>query len=291
MQKKVPLLLTMDLEWAPDHDAPGQTEILHEVHHTLQTLGMPATVFTTANAACRFSTAVKQFQASGHEIACHGLTHAPDEDFTRMNEADIDRCLRDSTRQIEAVTGAVPRCFRGPRMTTSRATQERLIRMGYLADFSVCPQRLDVLTCAGASAGWITAPRVPYRPSSASPFRRGNLPLWVIPLSGFGLPFLSGTMYLLGITVMRALFRGLVLEARRFGNPIVYLFHSYEFTRYIGGDDMACRPLHHRLYSSDPEHRLQQHKSLWQHMLQSGDVAPLPASQYIKDYLNECRMG
>jgi hypothetical protein len=43
-----------------------------------------------------------------------------------------------------------------------------------------------------------------------------------------GVPFLSGILYLAGVSFMQALFRALLAEARRTGRPIVYLFHSYE---------------------------------------------------------------
>jgi len=77
--------------------------------------------------------------------------------------------------------------------------------------------------------GWLTAPRRPYRPHSDNPFRRGDVPLWEVPVSAAILPFISSTMAVLGVPLMKLFFNLLYAEARLTGKPIVYLIHPTEF--------------------------------------------------------------
>jgi len=282
----VPLLLTMDLELAPDHDLAAQRSILDELREVLERTGLRLTIFATATAAEAFSSELHRFQLSGHEIGCHGLTHARDEDFKRMSPNRIESCIREATARITDVLSTKPLCFRGPRMTTSAATQRCLIEFGYWADFSVCPQRIDIFTCRGGDIGWLRAPRVPYRPSTHSAFRRGNLPLWVIPCSSIGLPFISGTGYLFGEAVLRMLFRILLLEARRRGNGIVYLFHSYEFTPFLGRGSSFEQPVHHSLYIKSHHRRFSLHKQMFERMFSDQNICSIRASEYIANYLD-----
>jgi Polysaccharide deacetylase len=272
----LPLLITLDLEIAPDHDLDEQQEILRTLREDLR--GTPATVFVTGDAVDRFAEPVRELVDAGHEFGCHGLTHAFDEDFCRMPPARLQSLLAESTARINRVTGQRPRVFRGPRMATSADTQRALIDFGYAADFSVCPQRLDLFNCRGAHPGWLAAPRIPYRASSGSPYRRGDLPLTVVPLSTLGIPLISGSLFLFGLAAMKLLFRCLAAEARRTGAPLVYLFHSYEFTRYLGG---SRRPPHQRLYTSDPARRLAMHRQFLRFMLEQRGVVPVTASAFL----------
>jgi len=284
-RSQVPLLLTMDLELAPDHDLAAQRSILDELRETLEQTGLRLTIFATATAAEAFSSELHRLQLSGHEIGCHGLTHARDEDFRRMSANQIEGCIREATARITEVMGTKPRCFRGPRMTTSVATQQCLIEFGYWADFSVCPQRLDFLTCRGGDIGWLRAPRVPYRPSTNSAYRRGNLPIWVIPSSSIGLPFISGIGYLFGESVLSMLYRILLFEASRRGNAIVYLFHSYEFTPFLGWGPFFEQPFHHSFYIKSHHRRFLLHKRMFERMMFGQKICSIRASEYIANYL------
>lgn len=168
-------------------------------------------------------------------------------------------------------------------MATSAVTQGVLVELGYEADFSVCPQRLDLLTCRGAHLGWLTAPRMPYHPSTSSPYRHGTVPLLVVPLSSLVVPLVSGVLYLFGLSFMKALFRTLLTEARVTGAPIIYLFHSYEFARFVGNGDIH-RPLHHRWYLVDPKRRYALHCALLEFMLAHSDVVPTTASAFVNTF-------
>ena len=278
MADRVPLLITMDLELAPDHDLVEQREVLDRLRVDLDELGVPLTIFCTANAAERFAPEVRRLRGAGHEIACHGLHHTAEEDYRRMSPARTRSAIGEATRRLAAVSGERPRSFRGPRMTTSATTQEALTDHGYEADFSVCPRRLDIVTCRGGHWAWLVAPRVQYTPSHASPFRRGDRPLLVVPLSALGLPLLSGTVYLFGLRATLRLYSRLHRDAcRSAGAPLVYLFHSYEFTRLTA---RGGQPLHHRLYGRDRQRRYAQHIELLTAMC-AAKVRPMTAHSYV----------
>ncbi|MFB2974937.1 polysaccharide deacetylase family protein [Microseira sp. BLCC-F43] len=273
----VPLLVTVDVEIAPDHDLDEQSEVLDRLRKDLH--GFPVTWFCTAVAAEKFSEPLQRLAQAGHEIGCHGLDHSRADDYRHMTVAGANSAIAIATHRIATATGQRPRCFRGPRMTTSRHTQSALIAHGYQADFSVCAQRMDLLTCGGAEMLWLFAPRGAYHPAVESPFRRGELPIWVVNLSSLGVPFLSGMLYLAGLGFMRSLFLALLAEARRTGRPIVYLFHSYEFAHLL---DQCQQPLHQRAYISNRVRRYDMNLALLNYMCTSPDVHPMTASMFLE---------
>lgn len=275
----VPLVVTMDVEIASDHDLGVQAEVLDRLRRDFAALGIPVTAFSTATAAEEFAPELRALAADGHEVACHGLSHAPGEDFARMPAAAIRATLAVATRRITRASGRTPRCFRGPRMTSSATAQQILVEMGYIADFSVCSQRFDLLNCRGAEFGWLLAPRRPYFPAPTSPFRRGNVPIRVVPLSCLGVPFLSGLLYTAGLHATEWLFRALLAESRRTGKPVVYLFHPYEFAPRSPG--RAAAKLLHRTYRTNRERRYRDTVDLLRAMLSQPGIQPMTGSEYV----------
>lgn len=286
----VPLLLTLDLEVAPDHDLEAQAEVLRRLRADCADL--PLTIFATADAAARFETNVVDLVRSGHEVGCHGEDHSKQENYRLLSppaaQAYLQRATVGLTRVLRGHQDALV-AFRGPCWTTSRATQRSLVELGYRGDFSVCAQRLDFLTCSGGHLGWLTAPRRAYRPSVRSPYRRGRRdahPLWVVPMVTHGAPFMSGMLYLLGLPAMKAMFAALLAEARRTGAPIVYLFHSYEFAPWRRGASGAGQSRWHRLYARDRAWRYTANLALLRHLAQHPLTMPITASGYL-DALGE----
>jgi hypothetical protein len=280
----------MDLEIAPDHDLAEQKNVLHRLRADLATLGLPITVFCTAEAAGAFDREIGILKTAGHEIACHGVSHGAASNFGKLSLHECRDAIAESTACLREASGIQPRCFRGPGMTTSSITQRVLVEHGYEADFSVCSQRFDVLNSKGGCAGWLTSPRRPYHPREDSPFRKGDMPLLVVPLSCLGAPFLSGSLFLCGAGFMKAFFELLVDEARRIRKPIVYLFHSYEFSAYRGparagdgkGAATAKRKFLHGLYLRDRERRYETTRALFEHMLSKGRVKPMTGHEYVR---------
>jgi hypothetical protein len=59
--------------------------------------------------------------------------------------------------------------------------------------------------------------------------KRGNLDISEIPISAAILPFITSTMKVLGLPMMKALFRILYAESWLTGKPIVFLGHPIEW--------------------------------------------------------------
>jgi Polysaccharide deacetylase len=274
--KTVPLLITVDVEIARDHELAAQSEILRRLQTDLQQ--MPITCFCTADAADEFAAPLQKLAADGHEIGCHGLDHSPNDNYRTMSAAQAVIAIQLATDRISQATGQRPQNFRGPSMTTSSGTQQALIQHGYSGDFSACAQRVDLLSCAGANTAWLNAPRGSYQPAVDRPFRWGDLPLTVVNLSCMGIPFLSGMLFLGGVGFMKMFFRLLLFEARIRGFPIVYLFHSYEFTPLT---QTGQQPWHHGFYQTDRERRYQMNLELLRYMCSLPEIKPLTAHQFL----------
>lgn len=275
----------MDLEIAEDHNLEQQAQIINKLNKNIE---LPITIFTAANAAQKFSNEIKNLDSTFHEFGCHGLNHSESENFNKMTIAESSDAIYKATTIIESIIGMRPTAFRGPSMGTSSNTQHALVENGYKTDFSVCSQRFDIFNSKGGSAGWLTAPRIPYHPSKSSPFKRGNSKLLVVPLRSMGLPFLSGTLYLFGLHFMKMFFNLLFKESQKSNKPIVYLFHSYEFCEINRTDtkNSAKQKLLHRIYHQDRNKRLKLNLELIKYMISFSEVEPMTARSFF-EYFNE----
>jgi len=100
----------------------------------------------------------------------------------------------------------------------------------------------------------------------------------VIPLSGVGVPFVSGTLHLLGSCATRALHAAICAEARGTRAPVVFMFHSYELPPDLGG---RRRPAPHRLYRGGAGARRRRLLDFLQHLL----AAPGTTARTVADWL------
>jgi hypothetical protein len=242
------LLVTIDVEIAHDRDLNEQADVIWRLSSELTSF--PSTWFCTADAAERFAEPLRALVQAGHTIGCHGRDHGIQEDYRRLSPSCALQTLGEATHRIETALGVRPRVFRGPRMTTSAATHYALRVLGYLADFSVCAWRFDFLAASRFNLRWLAMGSTPYCPASEDPFLSVGRPaagkLAVVPLSGFGVPLVSGAVYLLGEKLMLFMTQAMSRISSRADAPIVYLFHSYEFVDIAGSIDH--RPTHQRLY-------------------------------------------
>ena len=287
----IPLLITMDLEIAYDHDINEQKMILQKLCEDLNMSEIPITIFATSESIDVFPEQINSIRNLKHEIGCHGLNHFKGENYKKISEKDINENINLSSKNIEYKIQKTPVCFRGPNMTTSSMTQKILVKNGYIADFSVCSQRIDIFNSKGGEVGWLFAPRLPYRSSDKSPYKKGNVPLWNIPLSCIGFPFISGILYLFGLSFMKFFFRILLNESVKTKKPIVYIFHSYEFTKYISSTrnsrELAQsgrdkQPLIHKLYLKDPVKRYNLNLEFLKYMRSFNSVTPMTGKEYCK---------
>jgi hypothetical protein len=226
---QVPVLITWDVD--PDQwiSLENRQRSLNRAIDLCEELDIRSTFFITAEFAYQYPDELQRMQALSQEIGCHGLNHSGEEEYDRMPEAMQQAYLREATSKLEAVVDGSIRAFRSPRVKISATTLRLLAEHGYLADSSICSQRLDIISSNFINKGWLLAPRRPYRPHHTSPFKRGDLSIWEVPLSALIVPFTSKVLSVLGLPAMTLLFRLLYTESRRTGKPIVYLSHPTEF--------------------------------------------------------------
>ncbi len=150
----------MPMEEQMEVGGRGQERVLA----LLESLRVPATLFTTANFA-QWHPGLTRGAALVHETASHGLHHATFQDSDLM----------ESKRLLEQVSGAVVKGFRRARLQPTNA--EALVAAGYQYDSSENPIWLP------GRYNNLGKPRVPYRrgqvlevPISTSPILR--LPLF-----------------------------------------------------------------------------------------------------------------
>jgi len=230
----VSVLITWDVDpdsWLPAEQKQSALETAYQLCNSYNIL---ATFFFTAKLAETYQQQFGLMQEVGHEIGCHGLTHGSEENYNNMPHDQQLAYIRQSTEVLQDLVGSPLYTFRGPRVKISALTLRLLAEHGYRADSSVCSQRIDVLSSNLINFGWLTAPRKPYHPHVSNAFRTGDVPLWEIPISSAILPFISTTMRVFGLGIMKILFKLLYWEARYTGKPIVYLAHPTEFLGETG---------------------------------------------------------
>lgn len=227
---QVPVLITWDVDPSPEVPYEARERSLSVALELCHDLDIRSTFFVTANATHAQPQALEQIRAEGHEIGCHGLTHTDEEEYHRMPQATARAYIREATDKLQAMAGAPIIAFRSPRLKASADMMRVLAEQGYVADSSVCSQRLDVISSNLINPGWLLAPRRAYHPHATSPYKRGDSSLWEVPVSAAMIPFISAFLSVLGPTFMKALFRLLYAESCRTGKPVVYLAHPVEFT-------------------------------------------------------------
>jgi hypothetical protein len=225
----VPVLITWDVD--PDRwtTLEKREKSLSMAMELCAEFNIRSTFFFTARYAHEYPLQIDHMQQLGQEIGCHGLNHTDEEDYDRMQPDQQRAYIEEATKQLQAVAGAPVTSFRSPRVKTSACTLMLLNEFGYLVDSSVCSQRMDLISSNLINPGWLFAPRLPYHPHPASAYKPGNTSIWEVPVSAAGLPFISSSLRVLGLPLMKAFFWLLYQEARVTGKPIVYLSHPTEF--------------------------------------------------------------
>jgi peptidoglycan/xylan/chitin deacetylase (PgdA/CDA1 family) len=224
----VPILITWDVD--PDRWTTLELRrgALSKAIDVCEEFGIHSTFFFTANFAHEYPEQIKRMQVLNQEIGCHGLTHTDEEDYDRMPEEMQRTYIGDATKKLRRLVSSPIQTFRSPRVKTSALTLRLLGEHGYQSDSSICSQRMDLLSSNLINIGWLVAPRHPYHPHHKAAFRRGDLPIWEIPVSALGVPWISGSLSVFGLRIMKTLFRLLLTEARLTGKPLVYLAHPTE---------------------------------------------------------------
>ena len=121
---------------------------------------------------------------------------------TRVNGFDVMplekqiKHLKESKAILEDLSGQEVISFRAPALRVNEDTHKALEESGYKIDSSVASQRFDMFMSFGwlKKLNWLTAPRLPYRTSKGSLFKKGDSSIIEVPLSASLLPYLGTTM-------------------------------------------------------------------------------------------------
>ena len=166
----------------------------------------------------------------GHEVGCHGLSHKKEDGFDIMSLDKQIEHLSESKKILEDLYGQEVISFRAPALRVNNDTAIALSECGFKIDSSVASQRFDMFMSFGGlkKLNWITAPRLPYRTSELTLFKKGNGSIIEVPLSASVLPYLSNTMRIFPkLTLIQR--NALAFEASKTGKPIVFITHPNEF--------------------------------------------------------------
>ena len=285
MNNTVPVLITCDIDPTPEVTIADKQKALDLTLDLFDNFMIKATFFTVADVISHYPDQVRQLLNQEHEIGCHGLSHDLEEDYSQMPLTVQRENLTRATAKLEDTTGNEIRSFRGPMVKTSHITQKVLEELDYYVDSSVCSQRMDLISSNHINPGWLFAPRLPYRPSDKSAFKRGERNLVVVPVSALILPFISGVLYTLGTTLMKRLFDTLYFESKQNGKPIVYLMHPVEFAHHNNSKQrIAMKGLSFRRklkLKIDEYKRYTYSKTLFEYISSFQDVQFMTMSSYI----------
>ncbi|MCM2321951.1 MAG: polysaccharide deacetylase family protein [Oligoflexia bacterium] len=176
--------------------------------------GARSTCFVLGDFARRYPEAVKRLHAAGHEIASHGDTHAL---IYRMSREQFRVFLEKGLAAVGELIGETPRGFRAPSWSVDPKRTpwfcEELKARGLVYDSSVFPVRTPLF-------GQGDSPLAPYW--EAGIYR---VPVTVLTLGGFRLPFSSGAFFRLSPL---PLIRHGLSRAGRAGLPVMVVLHPRE---------------------------------------------------------------
>ncbi|MCP3167553.1 polysaccharide deacetylase family protein [Myxococcus qinghaiensis] len=199
----------------------------------LDTLGAPGTFFAIGedlDADAVASAGMRAAHEAGIEVASH--SHAHDYALTRRGPAAILEDLRRADAAILAATGARPEGFRAPGYTLNADLYAATVELGYRYGSSAFPAApyyaakaavMGALSLLGRPSrsvldtpGVLLAPRTPYRPDPARPYRRGSGPVLELPMAvtpALRFPFIGTFATTLPLRTLRGAWRAFRRDA------------------------------------------------------------------------------
>jgi peptidoglycan/xylan/chitin deacetylase (PgdA/CDA1 family) len=200
----------------------------------LDKYNIKGTFYYTGNIVDQIPETVEIVHEQGHEIGCHGYSHAVNRGFDVMALDEQIKDLKKARNVITSSTSGVQlEAFRAPALRINTDTVKALEKTGFNTDSSVCSQRFDAFLSYGSKKKlkWLTAPRNPYYLSYDSYAREGNSKILEVPVSAFIAPFIGTTMRItpkLTSLIQHYIFR----ETEKTGKPVVFLYHPNECLDY-----------------------------------------------------------
>ena len=230
--------ITNDLEATSIYGEPYRKDIAENVLNKAlpavlalyRKYNVKATFYCLASYVEDYPDLVRQIEADGHEIASHGLIHNSDKAFDLLTYDEQVEHLRKSKEILEKNSSQKVVSFRAPALRVNEDTPKALVETGFLSDSSVAPQSLDIFMSLGSKhkKKWFKAPRTIYKTQQDNLARRGNGIITEIPVSSFGIPYISTVMRL--STILTSFTRRLIYwETKGNNNKVVnFLFHPSE---------------------------------------------------------------
>lgn len=189
-----------------------------------------ATFFFTGYIAQLYPEVVRLVQPYGHEIGSHGLTHDTNQAFDILPLKTQVAHLKESKAILEDISGEEVISFRAPAARVNNNIVTALIESGFLIDSSISSQRLDMFLSFGSlkKLNWLTTPRKPYFCHQDNIFRSGDSPIFEIPISALGFPYI-GTFMRISPTLNRLTRTLLYMETKITGRHFNFLTHPNEY--------------------------------------------------------------
>lgn len=201
-----------------------------------------ASFFVTGDLAESFPAIPRLIVADGHELASHSYSHEDEFALDQMSLAGQKDQMHRSKCILEDTAGVRVRSFRAPALRVNEFTAHALHETGYDIDSSISPQRADMFFSFGAlrKLNRLWASRYPGYVKQNDLSRRGDYPVFEIPISALGMPFIGTSMRICpaAIRILRNL---LAAEASLRGNPINFLMHPNECMIEQGDDTIGRR--------------------------------------------------
>ena len=189
-----------------------------------------STFFFTGYIAKLYPDVVKMVVPYGHEVASHGMSHIKSNGFDVMPLEKQIHHLKESKQILEDLSSQEVITFRAPALRVNKNTVHALEESGYKIDSSIASQRFDMFMSFGGfkKLNWLKAPRLPYRASKESLFKKGKGSIIEVPLSAIILPYVGTTMRIFPMLTSFQR-RILAFESAQIGKPIVFDVHPNEF--------------------------------------------------------------
>jgi len=189
-----------------------------------------STFFFTGYIAKLIPEVVKMVIPNGHEVGSHGMSHERIDGFDLMTIDNQILNLKTSKKILEDITGNEVVSFRAPALRVSKNTVIALEESEYLIDSSIASQRFDMFMSFGGlkKLNWLFAPRLPYRASKKSIFKKGYSNIVEVPLSASFIPYVGTTLRIFP-WISKYQRKMLSLESSLIGKPIVFDVHPNEF--------------------------------------------------------------
>lgn len=218
-----------------------------------QKYDVKCTFFYTGYIAKLYPEVVRMAADQGHEVACHGLSHKPEDGFDVMPFNMQKEHLLTAKQILEDICGQEVISFRAPALRVNEFTTRALLETGFKIDSSIASQRFDFGFSFGSmeKLKFVTSPRLPYRTSKLHLHKKGEGGLIEIPVSALILPYIGPSMRAFPRST-RFLRRLLIMENRLNGKPLVFYSHPPEFIDE--SDELKDRKKVHRRVKSNLEY-------------------------------------